>query len=83
MKQTIEDFKNDLTIISIHLNLESNYKPLIKTIPLPEMVKMLIYEMFIQGVCDYFATDDKVFRAIQNIKDYCKELKEDGFVAFK
>jgi hypothetical protein len=83
MKITVEEFKVNLTIISRRLGLETNYKSLIESNSLPEMVKLLIYDMFVQGVNSYFEEDDQVFRSIQNIKEYCNELKTNGFVVFK
>jgi len=46
---------------------------------LPEIIKLLVYEMFLKKFNPYFSTDE-AFENYNIILNYATELKENGFV---
>ena len=57
---------------------------------LPEMTKILVYEMFVQDVPHYFTEDHALysiedrtfFHNVDLLREYCQELKAHGQVSF-
>jgi hypothetical protein len=85
MNITKESFKNSLQNIAVNLKIgESFYQQTIALNGiLPELTKILIYEIFVQNLQDYFIKDDTLFNDIQLLRKYCNELNEFGQVNFK
>lgn len=58
------------------------YHEIIKISGLPRAVEIIVYDMFINDINDYFVNDDQVYKSIQIIKIYAKTLNEHGMVEF-
>lgn len=83
MKCTQKEIENAIIIIAESLGLKENINYLLKNEGIHTTIRELIYIMFVQHKEQYFEKDDDVFNSITLIREYCKELKENGFVSFE
>ena len=58
------------------------YSTLLKQTTLPELTKMIIYEMFLNEFL-YYNCEDDLYSAYRLILNYCLELEQKGYVEFK
>lgn len=84
MKCTQEEFKEQIVDFAGHYNIKKKYEFLIEhdELALPEIVKRLGYDLFIQGFSYYDATH-QIKEKYLSILSYDKELQKNGFVKFK
>jgi hypothetical protein len=78
---TKEQLKDSILFFAKKYNLEESYKYLIETTTLPELSKMMIYEMFLNKFSFYHCDEDE-YQHYKNILWYCEQLNEHGFVTF-
>jgi hypothetical protein len=73
-----------ILLISRAVDKERGYQALIdsKYIAMPELVKSIVYDMFIAGI-DSHSCSGPLCDAYYNIKAYAIELSEKGFVNYK
>lgn len=76
MNCTQQELKNEILLIAESLGKTLFFNAIIN-VTLPELVKILIYQMFLSEGDVFYKTSDKL------IMEYCKELEEFGFVTFK
>ena len=85
MTESREEVIDSIVMIANHLNLPS-YNKFVTYVgwTLPELVKMIVYDMFLKK----FSYDDasrqshEVFKAFAIIECYARELENNGFVEF-
>jgi hypothetical protein len=68
------------------LKKRKSYEALVDLhLALPELTKMIIYDLFVSEFNSYFLTneEDHVYKAYRIIKNYVQELVINGFVEFK
>lgn len=84
MKITKEKFKEYLFLIGKRLNMENTITLIMENYSnsLPEIIKILTYEMFMQNYMHYVEKDNDVYEAISIMREYCNILKRDGEVTF-
>ena len=87
MSESKKEVLDSIVIIANHLNLPS-YSNLITSIgyTLPELVKMIVYDMFLKGFSNETAwrmsSNDELLKAFATVEYYARELQENGFVEF-
>lgn len=84
MEYTKKDVQEAVVTIAKMFNLEKNYLTLIESgITLPELIKMIVFEMFVQD-CSYASfLSLEESNSYNIIFEYSRELKTIGFVTFK
>jgi len=80
-KLTKQDVINAILYFANLYNLKS-YQDLIKSEPLPTIIKMIVYDMFLNEFNSYFA-NGKAYYNYKIILDYSKELHAKGYIEFK
>ena len=83
MKYTQNQVKDSIMFFAEQFGLSKSYKALIDSgLGLPELVKMMVYEMFLQKFSSY-GSDDISYENYKIIHRYASELKQNGFVNFE
>jgi hypothetical protein len=78
-KKLLED---SILIVGGSLNMEYATSLLLENIGIYSTIKELTYKMFVEDKQQYFEKDDKVFKSISLIREYCKEMSLNGEVKF-
>ena len=87
MKQSQDQVKKAILVIGKYLNGEMGekcYKGIMDSPNghLPEMVKIVVYDLFTNKIEQYYVKEDEVFEAITLVREYAIELQKQGFVKF-
>jgi hypothetical protein len=83
MNNTKKDIINAVLFFAEKYNQKENYEKLISAINTPpEIVKNIIYDMFLNGFNPYFASHTE-YEQYRILYDYSKELSTNGYVNFK
>ena len=80
----MENTKKELTDAILYLADQydlKGYKELIDGSP-PTLVRIIVYDLFVLGFNEYDCTAES-FEAYILIRNYARELKQNGFVKFK
>jgi hypothetical protein len=82
MKYSKKLLEDSILIVGGSLNMEYATSLLLENIGIYSTVKELTYKMFVEDKQQYFEKDDKVFKSISLIREYCKEMSLNGEVKF-
>ncbi len=83
MKYTQNQVKDSIMFFAEQFGLAKSYKALIDSgLTLPELVKFMVYEMFLQKFSSY-GCDDFSYENYKIIHRYATDLKTNGFVIFE
>lgn len=81
MKASKEQVENAILFFAKTFGQEENYKSLMKVYrSTPEIVEMIVYEMFLQKFNPYHCTDEE-YEHYKIIHEYATELKQNGLVS--
>jgi len=83
MKQSKEELSKAIVLVGESLNMKKATELLLINVGVCSTIKELTYKMFVENKQQYFEEDDKVFESISLIRDYCKEMGENGEVNFE
>jgi hypothetical protein len=83
MKNTQKEVQDSILLIADLYGLKANYEKIILNYPLPRIVELIVYEMFLNEF--YYYNDDSAdhYSAYKMILNYGEELKKYGSVSFK
>jgi transposase len=81
MKKSKKQVENSILTIAKLFGIEENYNAVLKISSLPEVVKMITYDMFLNRF-DSRSCSDELYNAWIIIFIYGQELKSNGFVIF-
>lgn len=81
MKSNKKKIQDSILFFANKYKLSENYKALINISTLPEIVKMIIYEMFLNKFNFYNCTDDE-YKHYKLLLEYSEELNKNGCVKF-
>lgn len=80
MKSSREDVINSAMFFAKQFGLEENYNArMTYTYFLPELIKDIVYELFVNDFNPYF---DEGFENYKILHEYAIELRKNGFVEF-
>ena len=82
MRNTQKDVENSILILAEKYGKRDSFECLIKTQSLPELIKIIVYEMFVNDFNSYFLTNEQDKDAYKLILQYSQELRKNGFVKF-
>lgn len=84
MKAKKQDAINSILFFAKKYNAENNYKAIMDAygIILPELIKMISYDLFLNKFNSYACTDEE-YEHYKLIHKYATELQKDGFVEFE
>jgi hypothetical protein len=82
MEYTKEELKKAIIVIAEKYNINHSFYGLFLGNSMPEMVKLIVYEMFVKEFSIVNCSLEEI-NAYDIILLYAKELKEIGFVTFK
>jgi len=82
MKCSKKLLQDSILIVGGSLNMEYCTSLLLEDIGVYSTIKELTYKMFVEDKQQYFEKDDKVFKSISLIREYCKEMSLNGEVKF-
>jgi hypothetical protein len=87
MEITSNQYRKELQYLSneFRLGLTAVLDPSLSqyVTPLPELTKLVIYELFLNNIQQYELENQLAYEAIETVKQYIHELKTLGFVQFK
>ncbi len=84
MKISREQYQNSILLLANEIEMIKTYESILEIIKgFPKISEMIVYDLFVNDYENYIQKDNDVFEAYYHLKDYCKELKEKGFVEFK
>ncbi len=82
MNHTKEELINAIKTLAIVCKKEDMFNALLEeNLSMPELIKALVYEMFIIKFNSY-TENDKLFEAWKIIHEFVFELREKGFVTY-
>lgn len=79
MKESKNQVKESILFFARKFELEKSYEEIIKFESLPELVKMIVYDMFLSG---FVPSNIEESLSHKVIFDYARELKQNGYVEF-
>lgn len=82
MKVSKFELENAILTIAKNLKCEASMNYLLSSQGLYQTSKEVIFELFVQNKQDYFQSDDEFYNAIQMLREYHKEMKQNGSVTF-
>ena len=82
MEYTKEDVQEAIITIAKKFNLKESYSFLINEATLPELIKMIVYKMFVEEFSRTKCSLEES-KAYDIILEYARELSRIGFVTFK
>ena len=84
MKISKEEFRKNILLLADQINLKTSYEEMLNSyFGIPKVCQDLIYDLFVNDYNNSNHLSDDGFEAYYHLKNYCKELKEKGFVEFK
>jgi hypothetical protein len=81
MKFSSQTVKDSIMYFANVYGLEINYLELLKATNIPNVVKDLVYLLFINKFCYYNCTDEQ-YSHYRILLEYSLELEKNGFVEF-
>lgn len=85
MTYTKKQLKDAILLIGERLNPESGkivFLNLIRQNSIPELLKIIAYEVFLKDYNPYFEKEDEVFEAYKLLQSCSIELQKKGFIEF-
>lgn len=82
---TKEQFVLDIIHLSKIVNQETAFKSYLNdtsSFSYPKIVEILIYNLFLEEF-DYRSCDSNTYYSYRNLLEFCKELRDNGFVVWK
>lgn len=70
-----------ILFLSVYVDKEQSYKELVKNISLPELTKMIVYDLFLKEF-DYKNCNDYLYEAYSVVLKYSTEISNNGYVNF-
>lgn len=81
MKASKDDIENAILRIAELINEEKGYRVLLEETTLPEIIKNLVYDLFLINIENISDLDE--YKVYLLIREYVAELKSKGFVTFE
>ncbi len=85
MHYTNQQVKNYILLFATMVNRLDGYKALIGSEPLPKLVEMIVYDMFVFGIGSTIRLEqctEDVIDAYRCLRAFANELREKGWVEF-
>lgn len=83
MKASKEQLESAILFFAKTFGEEKNYKALMSAyMGTPEIVEMIVYEMFLRKFNPYHCTDEQ-YEKYKIIHEYATELKQNGWVTYE
>lgn len=82
MKSTQKEVRDAILLIAKSFGRGSNYEYLITSVTLPELIRMIAYEIFLNKF-DPRSCKQELFDAYKLIHETATELQEVGYITFE